>query len=92
MKKTIFTVFLIIVIALLAACGSKDEKTVTEKETANIKELINNFSTGKISDQSASITSHELQVTKGDGSQEVYDLSKEDFFVSIAPYINETHP
>lgn len=92
MKRTLLTLFLLIVVSLLAACGSNDEKTVTKKETTNIKELVNDFSTGKITDQSASITSNELLVTNSDESQEVYDLAKEEFFVSIAPYINETHP
>lgn len=92
MKRTLFTVFLLVVVSLLAACSSNDEKTVTEKEVTNIKELVNDFSTDKIEVQSASITSNELIVTNSDQSQEGYDLSKEDFFVSIAPYINETHP
>lgn len=92
MKKTLFSIFLLISIFLLAACGSNEEKTVTEKETANIKELVKDFTEGNIKDKSASITSNELIVTNSDETKEVYDLSEEEFFVSIAPYLNETHP
>jgi len=92
MKRTLFPFFLFIAISLLTACGANDEKMVTEKETTDIKALVNDFTEGNIQDQSASITSHELIVTNSDESQEVYDLSEEDFFVSIAPYIKGTHP
>lgn len=92
MKKTLFGILLLVSISLLAACGSNEEKTVTEKETANIKELVKDFTEGNIKDKSASITSNELIVTNSDETKEVYNLSEEEFFVSIAPYIYETHP
>src|SRR5699024_5715029 len=41
---------------------------------------------------SASITSKELIVTEKDDSESVYPLPENEFFVSIAPFINETHP
>ena len=63
-----------------------------ENETQNIKELVSGYSTGNIKAESASITSQQLIVTDSDGSESVYDLPENDFFVSIAPYANETHP
>src|SRR5699024_1991611 len=39
---------------------------------------------------SASITSHEL-VVEEDNEELVYELPEEEFFVPIAPFINETH-
>ena len=91
MKRTPITIFLLIVVSLLAACGLNDEKTMTEKETTNIKDLIKDFSTDKTKNQSVSIIPNELIVSSSDKKQEIYDISKEDFFMTIAPYINETH-
>jgi hypothetical protein len=93
MKKTIFVVIGLVSTMLLAACSGTDESNVTNgAEVENIKELVNDYSVGKINDQTASITSHQLIVTNSDKSQLTYDLPTEEFFVSIAPYINETHP
>ncbi|MBB6446935.1 PBP1b-binding outer membrane lipoprotein LpoB [Bacillus benzoevorans] len=86
---------------VLAACNeeSADEgKTALEnepqsvKETQNIKEMVQQYSANKAADQTASITAKELIVKDSEGKETVYDLSGEDFFVSIAPYINGTHP
>ncbi|WP_394237570.1 CueP family metal-binding protein [Niallia oryzisoli] len=92
MRRNLFTIFLMIIVSLLVACGSNTKKIVTEKESTNIKGLVNDFNTDKFKDQTAAITSNELIIMSSDESQDVYDISKEDFFVSIAPYINETHP
>jgi ABC-type glycerol-3-phosphate transport system substrate-binding protein len=81
--------------AVLAGCGSETTNEGTSKkenETQNMKELVHDYSAGNISDVSASITSHQLMVKDSEGNEEVHDLSKEEFFVSIAPYVNETHP
>ncbi len=80
---------------MLAACsgGNTNEETSSKKgETENIKELVHDYSTGKIKDHTASITSKQLIVTDSDESQLTYELPEDEFFVSIAPYVNETHP
>lgn len=77
---------------LLSACGGGEETSSTEKEPKDIKELVSEYSSGKIKGQNVSITSQELIIAESDGNKHVYDLSEEDFFVSIAPYENETHP
>lgn len=85
---------------VISACSSNEEtpsstvqNSVTkENETQNIKELVHDYSVGNISDQSASITSHQLIVRNNDKSEETYDLPKDEFFVSIAPYVDQTHP
>ncbi|WP_080848731.1 CueP family metal-binding protein [Cytobacillus gottheilii] len=58
----------------------------------NIKKLVKDYSTGNVPGESVSITSHELIVTESDGSERIYELPEDDFFVSIAPYVKETHP
>lgn len=77
---------------LLTGCNSGEESAKTEKQQQNIKELVNDYSAGKIKGDNASITSHELVIADSEGDKQVYDLSEEDFFVSIAPYENQTHP
>lgn len=95
MKFKILAVSLLASI-VLAACGggeSANEGNATkENETPNIKELVNDYSVGNIEDQTASITSQELIVTDSNGKETAYNLPEEEFFVSIAPYVNETHP
>ncbi|MUK90175.1 hypothetical protein GMD78_17520 [Ornithinibacillus sp. L9] len=78
---------------LLVACGDTDEdNTVQESDIENMKELVQEYSTGNFEDETASITSTQLIVTENDENETVYELPEEEFFVSIAPYINETHP
>jgi uncharacterized protein YcfL len=83
----------LVTIFLLVACGGNSEEDSTkEVKTEDIKTLVKDISSGSTDHQSASITSHQLTVTDSNNKEVVYDLSEEEFFVSIAPYINETHP
>lgn len=94
MKLKIYAITLLAAVVLVA-CGGESTNvgnSPIESETQNIKELVHDYSVGKTKALQASITSQQLMVTESDGSKKVYDLSEEDFFVSIAPYINETHP
>ncbi|WP_044478557.1 CueP family metal-binding protein [Paenibacillus antibioticophila] len=78
---------------LLSGCtGGKLGKERTSQSAEEIKQMVNDFSTDKLSAEGASITSHQLIVTSLDQSKTTYELPKDEFFVSIAPYINETHP
>src|SRR5690625_7043516 len=75
---------------LLVACNN--EIISEEGSTEDIKELVHEYSIGDIKNETASITSEELIITNNDESETVYPLPEDEFFVSIAPYINETHP
>lgn len=80
---------------LLSACGSdstNEEKSSDVKKTQDIKELVSEYSTGKPKGEVASITSEQLIVSDSKGNQSLYDLPEDEFFVSIAPYVNQTHP
>ncbi|QED49478.1 hypothetical protein FSZ17_20640 [Cytobacillus dafuensis] len=78
---------------ILTACGSTDkDEAKLVKESDDIKALVNDYSIGNIKAENASITSQQLIVTENDGNKTSYDLPKDEFFVSIAPYMNETHP
>lgn len=74
---------------LLAACS--DKSVSEELDSKDVKELVQKYSVGKITNQSASITLIQLIVTDNNAKKLVYDLPEEEFFVSIAPFINEIH-
>ncbi len=94
MKRNILAVIgLISVVLAVFVFTANDENNMTQvNEATNMKELVHDYSVGKIEGQTASITSHQLIVTESDGNQFIYDLPEDDFFVSIAPYIDKTHP
>jgi len=79
----------------LFACNSENSNNVeatTVHNNEDIKELVNDYSLRKIKDVNASITSTQLITTDSNGKEEIIDLPEDEFFVSIAPYINKTHP
>lgn len=75
---------------IFIAVGCDDNSAREEPE--NMKEAVQNYSIGDFDeDVSASITSKELIVS--DSNKEIaYDLPEDEFFVSIAPFVEETHP
>ena len=89
MKKSILALVSLWSISLLVGCNSEEQ---SKNEAQDIRKIVQEYSASNTEDVSASITSNEL-IVKGENDQEkTYDLSKEEFFVSIAPYVNETHP
>jgi|SRR5690625_2582302 len=89
MRKGLLAITSLLIIMMLAACGGS---TTNQEETKDIKELVNEYSVGSFDDVSASITSHELIVTDSNEKKTMYDLPEDEFFVSIAPFIETTHP
>lgn len=85
MKKGMFVMVGLVI--MLTACQSSFD----EEGTKDIREKVHHYSVDSFDDVTTSITSHELIVTD-DRTERKYDLPEEDFFVSIAPFINETHP
>lgn len=95
MKWKLFAITLLASIALVGCSGgnTNEGSSSNPNETQNIKELVHDYSVGTISNVSnASITSEQLLVTDSKGNKSVYDLPNDEFFVSIAPYVAETHP
>lgn len=99
MKSKILAVTFTVAVVLSACNGGSvseenvsKESTSQENQTQDIKKLVNDYSVGNITAESASITSHQLIVTDSDGSETEYDLPENDFFISVAPYENQTHP
>lgn len=89
MKKSLLAVLGLIVFLTLAACSNDISNKV---ETQDIKEMVQEYSVGDFDeDVSASITSDELIVTDNN-KETTYDLPEDEFFVSIAPFVEVTHP
>lgn len=82
----------VVAVGVYLYAGGIEKDAAAEKDTLNIKQLVQEYSTGIIKDQSASITSQQLIVTDNDNKTITYDLPQDEFFVSIAPYVENTHP
>ncbi len=75
---------------VLSACGggnAAEDQASKGNETKDVKALVEEYSGNKEAEP-ASITSDQLIVNES----KTYDLPKDEFFVSIAPYVNQTHP
>lgn len=72
--------------------GNSDNTESNETDTASVKQMIHDFSARNLKAQSASITWNQLSVTDEDSKSVTYDLPEDEFFLSIAPYVEKTHP
>ncbi|OBZ14389.1 hypothetical protein A8L34_10630 [Bacillus sp. FJAT-27264] len=82
----------VIVVALGTYLFASNAGNKGNDETVDIKQLVQDFSTRKATATSASITSKQLVVTNEGAKDVAYDLPDNEFFLSIAPYIEQTHP
>ncbi|WP_410768698.1 CueP family metal-binding protein [Fontibacillus sp. BL9] len=84
----------LIVIALGGAfiLSNSNNKEPKSASTQDIKQLVQDYSTRMKAADSASITSHKLTVSDGEEDTSTYDLPQDEFFVSIAPFVESTHP
>src|SRR5699024_326015 len=90
MKKRLLAVLGLVLILTVAACS---DDASNEVETQDIKKKVQDYSVGDADeDISASITSDELIVTDSDNKETTYNLPGDEFFVSIAPFVETTHP
>lgn len=94
MKKRFILSFVLMTV-FLTACSTKDLNGglgSNELKAIDFKEMVHDYSRGVYPDDFAYITATELVVEDKDKIETVYDIKNEDFLVSIAPYIDETHP
>ncbi|MFD1851524.1 CueP family metal-binding protein [Oceanobacillus bengalensis] len=80
----------IIIVAYLFVVNTSNAPEVVE--ATDIKERVQDYSEGNSTSESASITSEQLIVTDSDENETTYELPEEEFFVSIAPFEETTHP
>lgn len=85
-------VFLLLMIPIFLGACSDANQLSEENLVEDLKALVHDYSVGNIQGHNATITSTQLIVNDNDDSELIYDLAEEEFFVSIAPFIDETHP
>lgn len=87
MKFKIIILFFVLSI-LLVGCTTNSSEV---NQQVDIKQLVKDLNENKTEGLTASITSTELVIKDENGKETVHDLSNEDFFISIAPYLVKTH-
>ncbi|GBK66781.1 hypothetical protein DJ90_2827 [Paenibacillus macerans] len=87
----------VIVVAALGTyyifTGSAEKEAATVRlDAQSLKQLVHDYSADNLQAQSASITARQLVVTDEGKGSTAYELPEDEFFVSIAPYLEQTHP
>ncbi|WP_062349931.1 CueP family metal-binding protein [Bacillus kwashiorkori] len=88
---------LIIAIAVVAIGGymvfsSFGNDSASDIPSDDVKQLVAEYSANTKTNLAASITSNELILIEKNGKKQTFDLPKDEFFVSIAPFYEQTHP
>ncbi len=91
LKKIMLAIGVLIAALVIFIVVVDLEDNETTEEPKNIKELVHDYSVDNLTAEAASINSKELIVQKSN-KETTYELPEDEFFVSIAPYFNETHP
>ncbi|OAB44730.1 CueP family metal-binding protein [Paenibacillus glacialis] len=79
-------------IGVFVFVGTIEKDSATKIDAQSIKKMVHEYSTDILTAKSASITSKQLIVTENDEKSSTYDLPDNEFFLSIAPYVDQTHP
>lgn len=88
--KKIFIVLILIMSVILTGCT---DNSATERfGSKDIKEIVYDYSVEETTDQLVYITPSQLVIKDIDDKEISYDVPKGEFLVSIAPFINQTHP
>ncbi|MFD2656521.1 CueP family metal-binding protein [Gracilibacillus thailandensis] len=82
----------LLIILLFVGCSNDEEQPADTLSTEELKDLVHQYSIDEKDAESASITSTDLIIAEKNGNETSYSLPDNEFFVSIAPFINETHP
>lgn len=95
-KQVLLTAGLAVVIGLgtylYAENNARESAGPSPADTQTLKQLVHDYSSRSITAESASISSTQLIVKESSGKSAAYSLPGDEFFVSIAPYVNKTHP
>lgn len=83
---------IVIALGVYLLAGNAGDSKKTSIEASDVKQMVHDLSTRNMTAESASITAKQLIVTDQNAKETAYDLPQEEFFLSIAPYINKTHP
>ncbi|MDF2938357.1 MAG: hypothetical protein K0Q90_3730 [Paenibacillaceae bacterium] len=89
MKKS----WILLVLVFAAACSGKSDPAAAPAASSgeNIKQVVEDFSSAKRTAKSVSAKTSELLVVENDGTQKTYPMPKNEFYLSIAPFVEHTH-
>jgi hypothetical protein len=89
LKKSI----ILLVLVFAAACSGKSDPAAAPASPngEKTKQMIEEFSSAKRTAKSVSAKTSELVVAENDGSQTTYPMPKDEFYLSIAPFVEHTH-
>ncbi|MHA6533599.1 CueP family metal-binding protein [Paenibacillus sp. BAC0078] len=94
MQKKLWVTAGVVLIAVAGTylfTGNTEKKETAALDTQSIKQMVSDFSSRSNTAESASISSTQL-IVENAGNSSTYDLPADEFFVSIAPYLDKTHP
>ncbi len=91
-RNIVFAGLIVAIIGAYVALANDADRGAGTAAPQDVKRLVADYSAGALKAQSASITSEQLVITEKNGGQTVYDLPKDEFFVSVAPFVTNTHP
>lgn len=91
-NKLIIPIFITIVFAVTVMMLINQNNRYEKMDSEDVKQLVQDFSSGNKSAATASISSDTLTVNTLENEELIYHLPKDEFFVSFAPYLIETHP
>ncbi|WP_400245755.1 CueP family metal-binding protein [Niallia sp. JL1B1071] len=91
-NKLIIPIFITIVFAVTVFLLINQNNRYEKTDSIDVKQLVQDYSSGKKSAAAASISSDTLTVSTLENKELNYHLPKDEFFVSVAPYLIDTHP
>lgn len=95
-RNVLLTAGVIVVAALgtyyIFTGNAEKEAATVRLDAQSLKQLVHDYSADNLQAQSASITARQLVVTDEGKGSTAYELPEDEFFVSIAPYLEQTHP
>ncbi|MBZ9534112.1 CueP family metal-binding protein [Cytobacillus oceanisediminis] len=91
-NKLIIPIFITIIFAVTVLLIINQNNRYEKMDGKELKQLVQDYSAGKKSATTASISSDTLTVNTLENDELIYRLPKDEFFVSFAPYLTETHP
>lgn len=86
--------WIVLVLIFAAACSSgkgAPEAASASPSGEKTKQMVEEFSSAKRTAKSVSAKTNELVVVENDGSQTAYPMPKDEFYLSIAPFVEHTH-
>ncbi len=84
---SVVVMIIAVIIIIFVFCNNKEKP-----DSSSINEMVSYYSTTTEVSEPVYITSKELIVPDGNGKEVKYKLPKDEFYLALAPYYENTHP